>query len=196
MPFATSWRLIRGGTATSWDAGHSATAELLTGIEDRYHGLLVGPCDPSAAETEAECPLVDEIGVGDEDAFDCTYEEWVEHLRGDVLRAAEEKSHKPSPVPPGDAGIAERVQQAMTSGLEEGTRIEPRGDGWVVVDRFQSYLTDPEDASWIVDPDDEDMPLAVFPTPEAAYRAWERFQELAAARAERRERALKRLGKR
>ena len=81
----------------------------------------------------------------------------------------------------------------MTSGLEDGTRIEPHGDGWGVVDRFQSYLTDPEDASWIVDPDDEDVPLAVFPTAEAAYRAWARSGEVAKARARRREEALRRL---
>jgi len=143
----------------------------LTGIEDRYHGLLVGPCDSEVAETEPQSPLVDEIGVGDEDAFDCTYEEWTQHLRSDVARAAEERSHGASPTPPGDSDIAQRVQQAMTSGLEDGTRIESHRDGWVVVDRFQSYLTDPEDGSWIVDPDDEDMPLAVFSSAEVAYRA-------------------------
>ena len=184
---ATLRELIRG------PADEGEDDEFLTGLEDCYYGLLVGPCDREAAETEAECPLVDEIGVGNEDAFDCAYEEWAQYLRGDVLRAAEEKCHKPSPPPPSDADIAERVQQATASGLEDGTRIEPHGDGWVVVDRFQSYLTDPEDASWIVDPDDEDVPLAVFPTAEAAYRAWARSGEVAKARARRREEALRRL---
>lgn len=101
---------------------------------------------------------MDGIGLGDEDAFDCTYEEWGEHLRGEVLRAAEEETYKPSQPPQGASDIAGRVQQATASGLEDSTRIEPHGDGWVVIDRFQSYLTDPEDASWVVDPDDEDMP--------------------------------------
>ncbi|MHC4176694.1 MAG: hypothetical protein ACYSWU_04265 [Planctomycetota bacterium] len=83
----------------------------------------------------------------------------------------------------------------MTSGLEDGTRIEPHGDGWVAIDRYGSFLTDPEDASWIVDPDDEDMPLAVFPTAQAAYRAWEHSEKAAKARAGRRREALRRLGK-
>ena len=74
----------------------------------------------------------------------------------------------------------------MLFGLENGTGMESHGDGWVVVDRFQSYLTDPEDASWIVDPDDEDVPLAVFSSSEAAYRAWERSEEVATARTKRR----------
>lgn len=33
--------------------------EFLTGIEDRYHGLLVGPCDSEVAEMEAQSHLVD-----------------------------------------------------------------------------------------------------------------------------------------
>lgn len=70
----------------------------------------------------------------------------------------------------------------MTSGLEDGARIEPDGDGWVVVDRFRSYLTDPEDASWVVDLDDKVTPLAVFPTAEAAYWAWEHSEQAAKAR--------------
>jgi hypothetical protein len=28
---------------------------LLTGLDDRYHGILVGPCNPAAAE--ADCPM-------------------------------------------------------------------------------------------------------------------------------------------
>ncbi len=45
-----------------------------TGIEDHYHDLLVGPCDPATA-TEAECPLVREVSFGGRRDFDCTYEE-------------------------------------------------------------------------------------------------------------------------
>jgi hypothetical protein len=166
-----------------------------TGIEDHYHDLLVGPCDPATA-AEAECPWVWEVSVSSRKDFDCTYEEWVEHLRDDVLRAAEEKPPEPSPPPTEDADIAARVQQAMTTGLTDGTKIQRRGDGWVVVDSFYSYLADPEDASWVTDPDDEDVPLAVFQSPEDACRAWERSEEVAAARAKRREMALKRLGRR
>ena len=48
-----------------------------------------------------------------------------------------------------------------------------------------------EEEDWV----DEDMPPAVFPTAEAAYRAWERSQEVAEIRKRRREEALKRLEK-
>jgi sirohydrochlorin ferrochelatase len=47
---------------------------------------------------------------------------------------------------------------ALTCGLEDGTRIEKRQDGWVVVDRHGFYLENPEDAAWVADADDEDMP--------------------------------------
>ena len=166
-----------------------------TGIEDRYHDLLVGPCDPVTA-AEAECSLVWEVSVSSRRDFDCTYEEWVEHLRAGVLRAAEQKPHELVPPPLEDADIAARVQQAMTTGLTDGTKIQRRGDGWVVIDSFYSYLADPEDGSWVTDPDDENLPAAMFPTPEAAFKAWRRSEQVAAARAKRREEALKKLGKR
>ncbi len=171
--------------------------EFLTGIEDRYHGLLVGPCDPSTAETESECPLVDEIGVGDEDAFDCTYQEWVAHLRADVHEAAENRAAQaPPPDAVGEAkpGPSERLKQAQTSGLDDGTRIEAREAGWVVVDSQGFFLADPEDADWVAEEDDEYVPAAVFESPEAALRAWERSERAAKARAERRRQALRRLG--
>jgi hypothetical protein len=79
--------------------------------------------------------------------------------------------------------------------LEDGTKIEARGDGWVVIDSFYSFLLDPEDASWVVGEDDEDMPPAIFPTAEAAYRAWELAERVSAERSRRREEALRRLDK-
>jgi hypothetical protein len=90
--------------------------------------------------------------------------------------------------------LAARIERAKTVGLEDGTQIDPRGDGWVVVDSFYSYLVDPEDAAWVAG-DDENMPPAVFPSAEAAYWAWERAEETSAARMQRREEALKRLGR-
>ena len=167
----------------------------VTGIEDCYHDLMVGPCESEAAAAEAECPLVLEIGVSDEDAFDCTYEQWSEWLREEVRQVARAGSHQ-APAAESEeesADLAERLHQAQTTGLEDGTRIEARGDGWVVVDRFDSFLFDPEEASWVVDEDNEDMRPAVFPNTEAAYRAWERSQAMADVRAKRREDALDRL---
>jgi hypothetical protein len=169
---------------------------LLTGIEDRYHDLMVGPCDPAAVGAE-ECALVWNACVSRMEDFDCTFEEWSRSLRADVLRAIEEKPCKPAR-PLSDGDIAARVRQATTTGLEDGTRIEPRDDGWVVICKSQglldSYLTDPEHASWVIGDDDE-MPPAVFCTAEEAYAAWAWSEEVAAERVKRREEALKRLGK-
>ena len=81
----------------------------------------------------------------------------------------------------------------MTTGLEDGTRIEPHRHAWVVVDRFQCVLTDVEDAMWMVEPDEEDILPGLFATPEAAYRALLQANAVAKIRAERREEALKRL---
>ena len=165
----------------------------ITGIQDCFHFLMVGPCDPATAEVEAECPLVLDIGVTSAEDFDCTYEEWVQHLRDDVLQAAEEK---PDKLPP-PLDIAERVQQAMTSGLEDGARIERRDNGWVVVVGIHWFLVDPDDAYWMRCLDDEGMPPTTLflPTPEAAFLAWKRFKEVAGARIRRRIEALKLLGK-
>jgi hypothetical protein len=74
-------------------------------------------------------------------------------------------------------------------------RIEARDDGWVVVDSFYSYLVDPEDAAWVAGDDDAERPPAAFPSVAEAYRAWERVEEVTAARKQRREDALKRLGR-
>jgi len=62
------------------------------------------------------------------------------------------------------------------------------------VDRFLGILVDPEDVSREVNENDENTPPAVLPTAEAAYRAWERSQEVA-ARSRRREKTLERLEK-
>jgi hypothetical protein len=94
-----------------------------------------------------------------------------------------------------DPLLAAKIERAKMVGLEDGTRIEARGDGWVVIDSFYSYLVDPEDAAWVAGDDDEEMPPAVFPSAEAAYRARERSEETSAARKGRREEALKRLGR-
>ncbi|MGO8748968.1 MAG: hypothetical protein ACLQNE_23640 [Thermoguttaceae bacterium] len=169
----------------------------LIGLHDRYHGLLVGPCDPDVAEAEADCRLAKVVWIMEERAFDCTYDEWVEHLRDEVRRAAhKDLAHGASPAaqPSSDPLLAAKIERAKTVGLEDGTRIEARDDGWVVMDSFYSYLVNPEDAVWVAG-DDEDTPPTVFLSAEAAYRAWERSEETSAARMQRREEALKRLGK-
>src|SRR5262249_10897573 len=49
-------------------------AGLPAGLEDRHHGLLVGPCNAEAVAREAACPLLHEVAA-DAGAFDCSYPE-------------------------------------------------------------------------------------------------------------------------
>jgi hypothetical protein len=184
---------------SSEDVTENDDNALVIGFEDRYHDLLVGPCDSTTAEAEEQCPLVCGVSVGSENDFDCSYEEWKNALREDVWKAADEDAARPpqpSIIAENDTEAKERIRQALTTGLEDGTRIEQHGGGWVVVDKFETYLTDPDDASWVVDPDDDDEEIqpAVFANPEAAYLALERSNEIGQARATRREEALRRLG--
>ena len=65
----------------------------------------------------------------------------------------------------------------------------------MVVDRYGSYLMDPDDAAWVADADDEDMPASVFDSAEEAYVAYLRSCAVGDARVRRREEALKRLGR-
>lgn len=171
---------------------------ILTGIEDCYHDLRVGPCDSEQVAAETDCSLVMKISIRGKNPFDCTYEEWVACLRDDVRQAAREGTPLAPPPDAMDevADLPARLRKAKTTGLEDGTRIEARGDGWVVIDSFYSFLLDPEEAIWGADDDAEDLPPMIFPTAEAAYRAWQRSQVVEEARAKRREAALKRLGRR
>lgn len=146
---------------------------LLTGLEDPYHGLLVGPVDPGTAESEAGCRIVEVVGVTDEGDFDCTHDEWVEHFWADVRRAAQEDlAHEVLPASQPDSDPLELVwiAQARTTGLEDGTRIEAHGDGWIVVDGLKTYRVDPEDAAWVAGVNDEGRTPMIFRSSEEAYR--------------------------
>ena len=167
--------------------------QLLTGLDDGYHGLYVGPCDAKTAAAEAsKCRLVCEIGVTDAEDFECSYQEWVEHLRDAARRAAIERDQSGQEVR-WTGEMMKQVQLATTAGLDDGTRIERQPGGWVVVDRYGFYLMDPEDAAWVADVDDEDLPVLVFDSVEGAYVAYLRSCAVGDAREQRRGEALKRL---
>jgi len=193
MPLLETWLNVRrvGGA----DPDDEPT--ILSALEDCYHDLLIGPCEPELSIAEADCPLVFEVGVSEEDEFDCTYAEWVEHFRDSVHKAAEEGF--PPGMPTGAAeelpDSSESLDRVQARALENDIRIEPRRDGWVVIDIFDSFLVDPGDAAWVVDEDDPDMPPMIFRTEEAAFHAWEVAQQVAHERAKRREEALRRLGR-
>ncbi|MBP90282.1 MAG: hypothetical protein CMJ64_26855 [Planctomycetaceae bacterium] len=162
------------------------------GIEDEYHGLLIGPCDEVAAEQEADCRFIVEISAA-KDGFDCSYTEWIDHLREDVHRIADQHEVVPVVVPGEDKeSIRAAINQAQSAGLMDGTRIVSRDDGWGVVDEDGYFLEDPNVAAWVHE-DDEDLPAMVFSTAEEAYSAYRRSCAAGKARMRRREEALKRI---
>ena len=85
-------------------------------------------------------------------------------------------------------------RQLKTRILHRAThRLENLFDAFWDDDDF--LLLDPEDAAWVVDADDEDLPALVFGNPEEAYVAYLRSCAVGDARERRREEALKRLGR-
>jgi hypothetical protein len=173
-------------------------SELLPGLEDTYHGLLVGPCDAAAVDAETACRLVREVEVLGPEGFDCSYREWAELFRGKVLRVAQQP--QPPSVPasvlsPGQRAEIRRAQKAGTAfEAGEGHRVEPCEGGWVVADAEGRFLAQVDDGVWS-DEDDPDLPPLVFPTAAEALAAFVRSDSLAHARASRRKEALRRLGR-
>ncbi len=164
------------------------------GIEDEYHGLLVGPCDEVAAEQEADCEFIVEISAAN-DAFDCSHSEWTEHFREDVRRIADQHEVVPVVVPGEDKeSMRAAIKQAQSTGLSDGTRIVSGQGGWLVVDDGGYFLEDPNGAVWVPE-DDAELPAMVFSTVEKAYAAYRRSCAVGVARKRRREEALKRLGR-
>lgn len=78
------------------------------------------------------------------------------------------------------------LQDSVTQGLDDGSRIKSHKGGWVVVDRNGLFLADPSNATWVMSPRSKQMPAAVFPTAAAAYLAWIQSQEVAKGRTQRR----------
>ncbi len=164
------------------------------GIEDEYHGLLVGPCNEDAAHQEADCRFIVEISAAN-DAFDCSYCKWTEHFREDVRRIADQHEVLPVVVPGEDKeSMRAAIKQAQSTGLSDGTRIVSGQGGWLVVDDGGYFLEDPNGAVWVPE-DDTDLPAMVFSTAEEAYASYRRSCAVGEARKRRREEALKRLGR-
>jgi hypothetical protein len=172
--------------------GDDDESDLHWGLEDRYHNVFVGPCDPEMIKQETRCPLVGEIGVTDADAFDCTYEEWVTHLRDAVHRSIEQPDVR-TDLSADDKEIVQKVKQSLEDGLSDGNRIEHRERGWVIVDETDCYLTDIDYPVWVVGDDDEDMPPLYFECAEAAYLAYKQSQRSMELLAKRRKKALQQI---
>jgi hypothetical protein len=172
--------------------------ELLPGLDDAYHGLLVGPCAQEAVDAEAACRLVHAILASGEDGFDCSYQEWAELFRDAVLRAAQEPPAPSNPeavLLPEQRAAARRAEEARAVlEVERDHRIEPREGGWVVVDAQGWCLVEVDDGAWAEDKNDPDLTPLVFPSAAEALAAFVRSDSLAHARAGRHQEALKRLG--
>jgi hypothetical protein len=148
----------------------------IPGLLDDYHGLLVGPCHPNLVARETACPLVEEVHVPGEDGFDCTYEEWAELLRQEVIRAAvgepkglPDPSVLLSPEQQAEADLAQNARGVLETG--DGGRIKPCPDAWVVIDGQGDVLTDPEKCLWEPEATDLSPPSLVFATAAEAYAA-------------------------
>ena len=123
-----------------------------------------------------------------------TTEDLLEYMRKDEVKAACEvigvsgEGRRDQLVKRLGSQLVSSIQQAKTTGLDDGTRIKARRKGWVVIDRHGFYLADPHAAAWVGSPSDKKMPPAVFPTAEAAYAAWKQSNEAAQGRAEKMDR--------
>ncbi|MFI5454047.1 MAG: hypothetical protein ACHRXM_01210 [Isosphaerales bacterium] len=159
-------------------------------LEDAYHGLLIGPCDEAiSGPEEGACRLVFKMFVTMNEGLDCNYEEWVRLFRGAVHEAA--ALHKKGEiVEPCQLAEAEQAAQTgMPILLEEGCRIERRGEGWVIVDPSGGCLFEIERCMW-----SSDEPR-VFDTPAGAVAAFLRAQAYCEGRKRRYREAMIRLGR-
>jgi hypothetical protein len=188
---------IRGTLRALTGKTPPAEAELVLGFEDGYHGLFVGPCKPDTLSLEGVCRFIVEIEVTDADDFDCSYTEWAELFREEVLRAALEPVE---PVDPMAILSPDQLAEARCAGetgadlvLADGHRIERREGGWVIADDTGLALIDEEQCAWAAAHESDLAPLQ-FDSPEAAFAAYERSVALAASREERYQAAIKRLG--
>lgn len=171
------------------------------GFEDRYNGLLVGPCEETTAEAEAACPFVLAFSMSGTDQFDCSYEDWGQHFREGVQLAAK-KNNGMLPVPEmealTDSELADRVRLFQTDGLDDGVTVTFRPDGWVIRDDEGCFLSKSEEPIWVEGDDDENddderYQIAVYDSPEAAYQAFMRSEAVQESIAIWRIEALKKL---
>ena len=78
--------------------------------------------------------------------------------------------------------LLERVkslQDSVTEGLDDGSRIRSHKGGWGVVGRNGLFLADPNNATWVMSPNVKEIPPAVFPSAAEAYLAWMQSQAVA-----------------
>lgn len=143
-----------------------------TGLHDLHHDLRVGPCSDTEAETEADCPLVEWIGVEKDFEFDCTLEEWRELFRADVREAAETgPAETPEPSP---EAVDDFLRGSTAGELGGDAAVRPWNSGWAVFGMGESVLVPGEDV-WVPIEFIDRHPAALFGSPAAAAAAYLRY---------------------
>ena len=173
--------------------------EVLAGLEDSHHDLLVGPCDEATIAAETSCLLVGEVMVMDSHDFDCSHAEWAEMFRDEVHRASAAGTstvhEAPVSLTPEQSADAHR---ASLSGkplfLDDGVQVVPRSGEWILTNAQGHVLVDVEDPSWARDGDPQ-LPALRFDTSEAALAAHLRAVGQVKARTARHKAAMERLGR-
>ena len=84
---------------------------------------------------------------------------------------------------------------SLAEGLPNDYQAQDRSLGWVLFDGADAYLCDVEEAGWVCDDDDEEMPPLYFENLEEVYRAFFRSEKAAELRLRRREAAFRELGR-
>jgi hypothetical protein len=137
-------------------------------LEDRYHDLVVGPCEPDRQGQWFQHPWIVPIGLSDP-RFDCDLATWDEHFAPQI--PIEPFVIDPRPV------AAEHV------------RVEFRGDEWVVRNDDGAYWCDLVGDGWAEDPGDEFQPALGFASEGEARSARAQAEAMYAERRRRNEAA-------
>jgi len=114
-----------------------------------------------------------------EPGWDCDYPTWTASFSQAVPTA-------PFQVGPATTGAAHE--------MPSGSRVERRGDLWVVRDDGGSYWCGLIENGWTASPDDEEMAALTFPTEAEARSAYIQADRMYGERAARHQAAAERLG--
>ncbi|HVK10886.1 MAG TPA: hypothetical protein VM597_19105 [Gemmataceae bacterium] len=140
-------------------------------LEDRYHDLVVGPCDPEVQGAYLRHPWIEPIGLP-EPRFDCDLATWARQFAPFVPT-------EPFALDPGRGAV----------GPTDHVRVDRRGNGWVVRDHDGRYWCELVGNGWTDRPADEFQPALAFPSVAEARAARSQAEEMYAERHRRGEEA-------
>ncbi|VTR92758.1 Uncharacterized protein OS=Singulisphaera acidiphila (strain ATCC BAA-1392 / DSM 18658 / VKM B-2454 / MOB10) GN=Sinac_1675 PE=4 SV=1 [Gemmata massiliana] len=117
---------------------------LYPALDDRFHGLFVGPCSPEELARWEDHPWVRVVSSVSPD-WECDLDEWAAHFR-DAIPST------PFVIEPDTAGAWANIP------LPDGIRPELFGAKWVIRDEVHGYWCDVVDNAW-ADVADEYIPI-------------------------------------